>query len=1044
MIHALIAFSVRRPFHVAVGILVLIVAGTWAWLTIPFEPFPDLTANSVSIIAEAPGMAPPDVEQLVTFHIERALLGLPRTQTVRSTTKFGLSMTQVVFDDRVDPYFARQVVSERLVNVMPNLPDGVRPVMGPIATAMGEVYQYVIVSSDDRWDAMELKTLQDYTVAPQLRTVPGVAEVNSWGGFTEQVHVTVDPRRLTDAHLTLADIEEALARNNRNFGGAYTEDRGERFIVRGQGRFVDLDDIRSVSVTTRGGVPVRLGDIALVERGALPRQGAVTADGVGEVVSGMVIMRKGENAQRVIAEVQQRVVELQASLPAGVRIVPFYDQARLIRQTTGTIKKNLFFGGTLVVFLLWAFLRSITASVIVAVVIPLSMLWAFFVMRVSGFSANLMSLGALDFGLLVDASVVMVENIVRRKDSQENGGEDHASWVERVTAAASEVGRPVVFAIAIIVAVYLPVFALEGTERKMFVPMAFTVVVAILGSLVLALTFIPAAARVHLRKSKEYATPRFDRFREWYAGLLERTMPRPVAVGGVALFLLLGALVSARFLGSEFMPRLDEGSVLVQGLRLPSTALPTGVEFSSDLERALRELPEVETVVSKLGRPDLATEAMGTYESDTYVILKNRDEWGPGGKEGLLQRMDSVLSRVAGIEYAYTQPIQMRLDEAESGITTDVGVKIFGPDRERLAELAARVERVVAGVAGASEVKVSAASDVKELHVEIDRDALARYGLSTDDVGHQVELALGAVVTTEIVDGPRRIGVALRLPRGNTIDPALFERLPIGVVGEALVPLNAVALVHAEVTPESFAHEGGQRLVVVGANVRGRDVGSFVAEASALLDQQVPLSEGYWYEWGGQYRNQQTAARRLSILGPIAIAAIFLLLFSAFGNLRHSLLIMLNVPFAIVGGVGALWLMNLTLSTSALIGFIAVFGIAVLNGVVMVSYINLLRERGDSLHDSVIRGAATRLRPVLMTAAAASLGFLPMALSRSPGAELQRPLATVVIGGLVTSTVLTLLVLPTLYRFVEQLRARAAQRARKLGRDSEVATLITG
>lgn len=1029
MIRRLIDFTVHQTLYIYGGVLTLIVLGAFAFSTLPFEAFPDLTANSVSVIADAPGMAPQDVEQLVTYPIERSLLGLPRTQSVRSTTKFGLSMTQVIFDDGVDPYFARQVVAERLNDLGGDMPEGVSATMGPVATAMGEIFQYVLASDNPDVTAMDLKTLQDYSIAPQLRTVSGVAEVNSWGGMTEQFHVVVEPGRLIQAGVTLADVERALADNNRNFGGTYTEARGERFIVRGMGRLDDVADLEDVAVTTQDGVPLHIHDIATVTRGALPRQGAVTIDGEGEVVAGMVIMRKGANALRVLERVEERIEEILPTLPEGVRLVPFYNQGDLVDQTTHTIEKNLLLGGTLVVLLLWGFLRNITASILVALIIPLSMLWAFISMRIFGFSANLMSLGALDFGLLVDASVVVVENVMR-KTTEASGegapgeegpdGPDLTPAQRRVKSAVLEVARPVLYAIAIIVAVYIPILALQGTEGRMFRPMAFTVVAAILGSLVLALTFVPAAASQFLGNAREVHTPGFDRMRDAYERTLGRVVVRPFAVVGLAILLFIGSLVSGSRLGTEFMPRLDEGSVLVQGLRLPSTALAQGTRYSGALERALIGLPEVEVAVSKLGRPDLATEAMGTYESDTYVMLKPKTEWRSGGKNALLAAMDSALQVVPGLDYAFTQPIQMRLDEAETGITTDVGVKIFGDDPEALADFAARVERILVGIDGAADVKVTAAARVKELRVEVDRAALARYGLASSDIGHQVEMALGSSVATHVVDGPRRIGVLVRVPGGNEIDPALMERLPVANGPYGLVTLGSVARLEITESPEAFAHEGGQRMVVVGANIRGRDVGSFVDEASPVLADRVPLPSGYRFEWGGQYRNQQSAIQRLTLLVPVAILAIYLLLFSTFGNIHQAVMIMMNVPFAIVGGVAALWVSGLNLSTSALIGFIAVFGIAVLNGVVMVSYINQLRERGRALQEAVLKGAAVRLRPVLMTALAASLGFVPMAISTSPGAELQRPLATVVIGGLLTATLLTLFVLPTIYLFVER------------------------
>ena len=693
--------------------------------------------------------------------------------------------------------------------------------------------------------------------------------------------------------------------------------------------------------------------------------------------------------------------------------MPFYDQTELVGRTTHTIQKNLLLGGSLVVVLLWIFLRNIAASLIVAIVIPFSMLWAFVMMRWFGFSANLMSLGALDFGLLVDGSVVIIENIMRR--SGEPGGPG-----ERIRKATVEVGRPVVFGIAIIIAVYLPIFALEGTERKMFVPMAFTVVAAILGSLLIALTLVPALARVFLQNAKEPHSPRFEQFREFYRIFLARTLRHPGLIIGALAVLFVTAIVGATRLGREFMPRLDEGSVLVQSRRLPSTALNQGTDYSMAIERALLTLPEVKSAVSKLGRPDLATEAMGTYESDTYVGLRERSEWRPGGKDALLGAMDSVLSEIPGLTFAFTQPIQMRLDEAETGITTDVGVKVIGSDPDTLASLAARVERVLATVRGAAEVRATAAARVKQVRIILDREMMARYGVGSGTVGAEVERALGASTATAVVDGPRRIGVAVRMPDATRIDPVLFQQLPVPVAGGAVVPLGTLASVELAESPEAYAHEGGQRLVVVGANIRGRDVVGFVEDAMSRLGSEVPLPSGYRYEWGGQYTHQRTALQRLAVLVPLAILAIYLLLFAAFQRVRQAALVLANVPFALVGGVTALWITGLNLSLSASIGFIALFGIAVLNGVVMVSSINDLRAHGADLADATLNGAASRIRPVLMTALVAGFGFVPMAISRSPGAEIQRPLATVVIGGLLTSTLLTLLVLPVLYVTIER------------------------
>lgn len=1016
MIEAIIRASLRFRLLVAVGVAALIGFGVWSFLNLPVEAFPDLTSNQVVVIAEAPGLPAEEVEQLVTFPVERALLGLPGAVEVRSFSRFGLSVSQVVFQDRIDTYFARQLVTERLTQIGNELPPGVLPVLGPAATAMGEVYQYILISTEEAWDLPRLRTLHDYSIAPQLRVVPGVAEVNAWGGWVEQVHVVVAPERLAADGLTLADLEAALADADVAFGGGYVEAGSERLLVRGLGRLPNLAALEAVPVAHRGDAILRLSDVAQVTMGALPREGAVTHNGNGEVVSGMVIMRKGENARRVIAGTRARLAEIQASLPEGVEVLVFYDQSRLVDRTTDTLTKNLVLGGTLVILVIWGFLRNIPASIIVAALVPLSMLWAFTAMRWWGFSANLMSLGALDFGLLVDGGVVMVENVMRRA----RGEADETRARARIRAAALEVGRPIVFGISIVAVVYLPIFALQGAAGRLFTPMAFVVMMALLGSLVLALTFVPAASLTLLARAREVNTPVFEKMRARYEALLRRTLPRAVPLGVAALVVVVGTALSVTRIGTEFMPRLDEGDVLVQALRLPSTGMEAGTEYSRQMEVALLGLPEVEQVVSKMGRPELATETMGLYESDAYVILQPRSEWRSGGRDALLAAMDSALSAVPGVSYALTQPIQMRLDEAETGITTDVGLKIFGDDPDRLAALAQRAEVALATVPGAADVLVSSASRILRLELDPDREVMGRLGLDMASLAAQVEGATGQRIVTHLVDGPRRIGVAVQVEGGSRMDPEQMARLPISLPSGAVVPLGAVARLTVEETPEELAHEGGRRLVVVGANVRGRDVGSFVGAATRTLERELALPDGYTLEWGGQYTQQRTAALRLAVLGPVALAAIFLLLLTAFGRMRQAILIMLNVPFALVGGVLILWATGLSLSTSALVGFIAVFGIATLNGVVMVTFINQLRDEGAAVEDAVVEGAGIRLRPVLMTALTNIIGFLPMAVSWLPGAELQRPLATVVIGGALSSLTLTLLLLPTLYLQVER------------------------
>jgi cobalt-zinc-cadmium resistance protein CzcA len=1006
----LVDFALKQRFFIIGGVLTIVAFGFYALTHIPFDAYPDLTGTRVEVITTAPGMPPEDVERLVTYPIESSLMGIQGAEGVRSVSKPGLSIITVSFPDKVDVYFARTLVQQRVADAKGALPAGIEPGLGPVSTPMGELYQYTVTS--DSLSLAELKTLHDYTIRSRLRTVPGVSEVNSWGGFIEQVHVIADPARLAARDLTLAELHDALEANNRTFGGAYVETAGERFTIRGVGRAESLEEIGRMVVAVRGGGSVLVRDVARVEMGALPRQGAVTQDGRGEVVTGMVLKLKGADSRRVIAGVRARLDEVREGLPSHVRITPFYDQTQLIARTTGTITKNLIEGGLLVIAVLFLFLRNGRASLIVAAVIPISMLFAFGGMHLFGFGANLMSLGALDFGLIVDASVVMVENFVRRLE--EGTSEDRRSVF---LSAAVEVGRPILFGIAIIVAVYIPIFTLGGMEGRMFRPMAFTVVTAVLGSLLLALTFVPTISSMVLRHAHEEPARWQSNLRHAYARGLSRAMNRGKVVVGTASVAVVGAIVSIAFIGTEFMPKLDEGNILITTRRLPSISLAEATRLSTEAEKIIRSFPEIVTVVTKEGRPDLATEAMGLFEGDTYVILKPHDEWVTAEtNDELVAKLDSALAVVPGLEVAFTQPLAMRLDEAESGIRTDLGIKIIGPDREVNEAIGAEIEQIVAGVEGAADVSVEIADGSGQFRVTIDRAALARYGVQVADVEAALDLGSGVGVATELVDGPRRIGVAVRLPEGARADLEALKRITVRTGTGARVPVGSLARIEVVMGPELIAHEDAQRRTLVMANVRGRDLGGFVQEVRDRVAKSVALPTGVFLEWGGQYENQQRALGRLALVLPAVVLIIYLLLFLSFGSVAQAGLVLLNVPFALVGGVGALWLRGLNLSLSASIGFIALFGIAVLNGVVLVEHINALREKGRALDQAVMEGAVDRLRPVLMTALVASLGFVPMALATSAGAEVQRPLASVVIGGLLTSTFLTLFVLPILYR----------------------------
>lgn len=1007
----LIDFHLAHRWFVLVGLAGLLALGFWAMARIPIDAFPDLTNNQVVVITEAPGMAPVEVEQLVTFPIEAAMMGLPRTENVRSISKLGLSIVTIVFEDSVDVYFARQLVNERLLEARGRIPAGLEPTLGPVATAFGEIYQYTI--EGEGHSAMDLKTLHEWQLKYQLRAVPGVNEINTWGGQTRQYHVIVDAARLRSYNLALRDVFERLRENNDNFGGGFIEHGSEQYTVRGLGRARGIGELGQIVLTSHAGTPVYLRDVAEITIGAMPRQGAVTRDGKGETVAGMIIMLKGENGKNVIARAKARIAEISKSLPPGVHLNPFYDQSSVIDRTIRTVRNNLFEGGILVIVVLFLFLGNVRGALIVAAVIPLAMLVSFLGMEVFGISANLMSLGAIDFGLIVDGAVVMMENFVRRLHQD---GRDFKP-AEEIRHAAHEVARPIVFGIAIIIAVYLPIFTLEGLEGRMFRPMAITVCSAILGSLVLALTVVPAAAALVFRKPLPQHRERlFGAFRDRYVLVVRWVLSHRAATITAAVVVVVIALGSLSLIGTEFMPRLDEGSLLIETRKLPSVSLTESVMLSTEVEKILRRFAEVESVVTKLGRPDLATEAMGIYQGDVYVMLKPRSDWPTQRtKEGLIEAMSNELGKLPGVVYNFTQPMAMRLDEVVSGVKADVALKIFGEDAQVLDQKADEALRIISRVQGAADVQKELFFGAAEWQIDIRRSELARYGLNVSDVRDVVETAVGGHLVTEMIEGQKRFEVMVRLPAEFRQSREALGRLQLRAPGGEMVPLEQVAEIRQVQGPEIINREDSQRRIVVQSNVRGRDLGSFVAEARRLIEARVALPAGYYFAWGGQFENQQRAMARLALVVPASILIIFALLFSSFGSVRQALLILLNVPFASVGGIAALWLRGLNLNLSAAIGFIALFGVAVLNGVVMVSYINRLREDGMVMNEAILTGAAVRLRPVLMTALVASLGFIPMALATSAGAEVQRPLATVVIGGLVTSTLLTLVVLPALY-----------------------------
>lgn len=1008
----MIEFFLRNRWLVFVCLILLTAAGAYTMFHLNIEAYPDLTNVQVVVTTEAPGMSPVEVEELVTFPIESTLIGMPKAQVVRSVSKLGLSMITVVFDDSMDIYLARQIVSERLGQVRARIPSGLEPQLGPLATAFGEVYQFTLQGGE--MDLMNRKTLLDWGVRYDLRTIPGISEINSWGGYTKQFTVEVEPLALRRFGLTVHDIVQQIAANNQNFGGGFIEHNEEQYTIRGLGRASSPQDLEKIEVRAENGVPVFLRDVAAVKELPYPRQGAIMHDGQGETVSGMVIITKGTNSRELIRAVKEKIASIR--LPNHVRIVPFYDQSEVIDGTISTVKHNLIEGSILVSVVLLAFLGDWRAALLVAAVIPLSLLFGFLGMAAFGISANLMSLGAVDFGMIVDGSVVMVENAVRRL---EEGGSE-ADRLQIIRNAAAEVARPITFGVAIIIAVYLPIFTLQGLEGRMFHPMAITVCSALAGSLLLALFAIPTLTSLILRGKKyshrEKKAGWFAWLRARYSRSLGVAIRHRWPVLAFAVVLIVAAGVSLKFIGTEFMPKLDEGSIVVTTRKLPGISLSESIYLGNQIERTIREFPEVTQVVSKLGRPDRATEAMGIEESDSYLVLKPRDEWKCcKSKDELVSEMSERLSHIPGAAFVFTQPMEMRMDEVVTGIRGDLALKIYGEDLDTLDRLGTRAVHLISTVQGAAEVQKDSSMGVAELRVQADRQELARYGLNVGDVQELIETMLGGKQVSEMVQGERRFAIAVRLPDNyrNNID--VLGDLYLNAPNGERVQLRQVADLKIVRGPEMVNRENAKRRVAVQASVSGRDLGGFVRDAQAKIAAGMKLPPGYTLEWGGQFENQRRANKRLSLVLPISIGIIFALLYATFRSARQATLILTIVPFALVGGVGALWIRGLDLSLSASIGFIALFGVAVLNGVVMVSHIDSLRSSGKPIIDAVREGAEDRLRPVLMTAFVASLGFIPMALSTSRGAEVQRPLATVVIGGLITATMLTLWLVPILY-----------------------------
>ena len=1023
----LIAFALRNRLLVIAMTLGLVGLGLWSMVRLPIDAIPDVTNVQVQVNTNAPALSPLEVERQITLPVELAMFGLPQLQQIRSLSKFGLSQVTVIFEDGTDLYFARQQVQERLQMAREEIPASLgTPEMGPISTGLGEIFQYAITAdSPSALDATELRTIQDWIVALQLRAVPGVVEVNSFGGFEKQYQVLVRPEALIQYGVTLEQVLDAVVANNINAGGGYITRGAEQLVVRGVGQVQDLDQIRNIVLTSRDGVPVLVRNVADVEIGHTIRQGAVTKDGRGEVVTGIVMMRVGENARTVVADVRERFEAAKATLPDGVDLETFYDRTELVERTIGTVQRNLLEGAVLVIVVLFIMLGNLRAALIVALAIPLSMLFAFSAMVQAGIAGSLMSLGAIDFGLVVDGSVVMVENAMRHlsePDHQKKG------FLTRVRESCSEVARPILFGVGIIIVVYLPILSLQGVEGKLFRPMALTVVFALVGSLVLTFLLTPVLITLGLRgRIEEKDVWLMRRAKAIYAPALDWTLGhgRRVVLG--AAVAVAAAVATFPFLGSEFIPRLDEGSFAIQVLRLPSVSLEESVRQSTVLEKRLLEAfpDEISDVVSKTGRAEIATDPMGVNISDVLVMLHPQNDWVKAStKEELERGMAAVLDAMPGMVYSFSQPIELRVNELIAGVRSDLAIKIFGDDLEVLQDRAAETVAAVSELEGATGFKAQQLTGLPQLEIVVRPEQLARYGINAADVMRSVE-AIGGVIATTVLEGQRRFALAVRYPPSARTDPEAVAALLISAPGGQRVPLGQLADIAIVQGPSDLSHEDGSRLVIVEGNVRGRDMGSFVADVQALFaDGTIVLPAGYRVDFGGQFENLERGTRRLALVVPLSLLLIFVLLFATFGTLRQAALVFTGIPLAAVGGVLALLLRGMPFSISAGVGFIALLGIAVLNGVVLVTYLNELRARGMPLAQVVREGGMTRLRPVLMTALVASVGFLPMALSHGSGAEVQRPVATVVIGGLVTATLLTLLVLPLLYFHIESRAAR--------------------
>ncbi|AZD31795.1 efflux RND transporter permease subunit [Pseudomonas chlororaphis] len=1041
MFERIIQFAIEQRIIVLLAVLLMAAVGVGSYQKLPIDAVPDITNVQVQVNASMPGYSPLETEQRITYPVEVAMAGLPGLEQTRSTSRSGLSQVTVIFKEGTDLYFARQLVNERLQVAREQLPEGVEASMGPISTGLGEIFFWTVEAEPGAlkedgtaYTPTDLRVIQDWVIAPQLRNVPGVAEINTIGGFAKLYQIAPDPRRLAAYNLTLGDLMTALERNNANVGAGYIERNGQQLLIRAPGQVKSIEDIANIVINTVDGTPIRVSNVATVDIGRELRTGAATENG-REVVLGTVFMLVGENSRTVSRVVAEKLAEINRSLPKGVTAVTVYDRTNLVDKAVATVKKNLIEGALLVIAILFLFLGNIRAALITAMVIPLAMLFTFTGMFTNKVSANLMSLGALDFGIIVDGAVVIVENAIRRlAHAQQHHGRmlTRSERLHEVFAAAKEARRALIYGQLIIMVVYLPIFALSGVAGKMFHPMAFTVVIALLGAMILSVTFVPAAIALFVTgKVKEEENFVMRGARRGYEPVLRWVIShRALAFALAFLSVLVSGLVASR-MGSEFIPSLSEGDFAQQAMRVPDASLTQSVEMQKTLEKTLlAQIPEIERVFARTGTAEIASDVMPPNISDAYLMLKPKEQWPDPGKsrEAIIADIERVGNSLPGNVYELSQPIQLRFNELISGVRSDVAVKVFGDDMALLNKTAEEISQTLQKVDGAAEVKVQQTTGLPVLTVNVDRDKAARFGLNVGDVQDAVAIAVGGRKAGILYEGDRRFDMLVRMSDAQRTDIDGLSRLLIPVAAAAgsvngqlgFIALSEVASVDLVLGPAQVSRENGKRLVIVSANVRGRDMGSFVEEATRAIGDQVQIPTGYWIAWGGQFEQLQEASKRLEIVVPVALLLVFGLLFMMFNNLKDGLLVFTGIPFALTGGIMALWLRDIPLSISAGVGFIALSGVAVLNGLVMIAFIRNLREEGRMLAAAVNEGALTRLRPVLMTALVASLGFIPMALATGTGAEVQRPLATVVIGGIISSTALTLLVLPALYHWAHR------------------------